>query len=80
MFSHESLLEWAIFFLIAAYYKELYDFNNWKQENYVSGVSGDLLLYFFNAKKKSCFNFNSNFMYYYYFLMFDKLFNSLQTV
>jgi hypothetical protein len=48
-----------------SYYKELNDFNNWKQENYVSGVSEDVLLgYFFNEKKKSCSNFNSNFMYY----------------
>jgi hypothetical protein len=36
-----------------AYYKELSEFNNWKQENDVCGVSEDVLLgYFFNAKKR----------------------------
>jgi hypothetical protein len=45
-----------------AYYKELNDFNNWKQENDVSGVSED----FFKAKN-SCSNFNSNFLYLLHF-------------
>ncbi|KAJ3654688.1 hypothetical protein Zmor_013861 [Zophobas morio] len=36
-----------------AYYKELNYFNNWKQENNVSGVSEDVVLgYFFNVSKR----------------------------
>jgi hypothetical protein len=36
-----------------AYYKELNEFNNWKQENNVSEVNKDVVLgYFFNAKKE----------------------------